>query len=345
MFSYFQNKYLDQSSPLSEITQFRLFIKDEMEHRLTEFPGLGYEGEEGDMAQVKIAMITFAYSNSNVISKLMKRGTYIKNEDYKNLNKINTAFVEQLAHDNDFLDHMQRPCSVFLTCESEEGFNRALNYNDNIKLKDFEHFSTFLGQDIQIKEASEPTDILWENRMYTPFQRFYKKCIVFLIIFAMLYFSFQTIFRLQKKSLSMKDRYPPHPCDDFIEQYQGRRNAWMVDAIHEYQINNKALETTNEVFFTGPMQCFCKSEKADGHSSSEVYSSTDVKTGETFSEPICRNFFIDMLIAKIFGQSISFIVIAINVILKYTIMYLVLWIGEETASQQKATVTRGVFLA
>ena len=119
----------------------------------------------------------------------------------------------------------------------------------------------------------------------------------------------------------------------------------MVDAIHEYQINNKALETTQEVYFTGPMQCFCKMEKAQGHWSSEVYSYTDVKSGEEFSEPLCRNFFIDLLIAKIFGQSISFIVIAINVILKYTIMYMVIWIGEETASQQKATVTRGVFLA
>jgi len=94
----------------------------------------------------------------------MNRGYYIKNEDYQNLNKINTAFVEQLAHDNDFLDMMQTPCSVFLTCESEEGFNRALNYNDNVKLKDFEHFQTFLGQEIDVSEASEPSDILWENR-------------------------------------------------------------------------------------------------------------------------------------------------------------------------------------
>lgn len=52
-----------------------------------------------------------------------------------------------------------------------------------------------------------------------------------------------------------------------------------------------------------------------------------------------------MIIGKIFGQSISFIVIGINVILKYTILYMVIYIGEETASQQKATVTRGVFMA
>ena len=119
----------------------------------------------------------------------------------------------------------------------------------------------------------------------------------------------------------------------------------MFDAIHEYQINMKLLETTNEVYFTGPMQCFCKAEKAGGHSSSEYYSHVDVKSGETFDEPICRNFFIDLIIAKVFGQSISFIVIAINVILKYTIMYMVYWIGEDTMSEQKATITRGVFLA
>jgi len=65
-----------------------------MEHRLTEFPGLGYEGTEGDMAPVKIALITFAYSNSNVIAKLMKRGWSITNEDYQKMNDINTSFVE-----------------------------------------------------------------------------------------------------------------------------------------------------------------------------------------------------------------------------------------------------------
>lgn len=51
-----------------------------------------------------------------------------------------------------------------------------------------------------------------------------------------------------------------------------------------------------------------------------------------------------MITAKVLGQSISFIVIAINIILKFTIMNLVYWIGLATASEQKATVTRGVFL-
>ena len=46
--------------------------------------------------------------------------------------------------------------------------------------------------------------------------------------------------------------------------------------------------------------------------------------------PICRDMFIDLLLAKVLGQSIAFIVVGINVILKFTIIYLVKLIGEDT---------------
>lgn len=70
---------------------------------------------------------------------------------------------------------MQAPCSVFITCETEEGYNRALMYNENVEMEDFKHFNTFLYQEIDIKEASEPSDILWENRHWTPLDRYVKK--------------------------------------------------------------------------------------------------------------------------------------------------------------------------
>ena len=120
----------------------------------------------------------------------------------------------------------------------------------------------------------------------------------------------------------------------------------MEHAIIEYQKNLLLLESTNDVFYTGPMQCFCKAERQDNHKSSELYTLTDQKSGEeTFSGPICQQYFTDILVSKILGQSVSFIVVGFNIILKYTIMFMVFYIGEETASQQKATVTRGVFLA
>lgn len=123
---------------------------------------------------------------------------------------------------------------------------------------EYSHFKTLLYHEIEIKEASEPTDIIWENRQFTPFNRLKKKIIVFCIIICMLYFSFKIIFGLQKKSLSMKGRYPAQNCAEFIEEYHNRRVQWMKDSINEYQRNMEALEKTDQVFFTGPMQCFCK---------------------------------------------------------------------------------------
>lgn len=79
MYENFTNKYLDETNPISEIGQFRSYVKDEMEQRLTEFPGLGIDGPEGDEAPVKIAVVTFAFDNAEIIKNLTKRGTYIKN--------------------------------------------------------------------------------------------------------------------------------------------------------------------------------------------------------------------------------------------------------------------------
>lgn len=118
----------------------------------------------------------------------------------------------------------------------------------------------------------------------------------------------------------------------------------MTDAFHEYLEKTRQLDNGFEVLFTGPMQCFCKKERKLGHHRSEVYTYTD-KEGTEYSESICSDFFVDLYLSKVFGQSIAFIVVGINVILKFTVMYLVKFVGgEDTTSNQKAVVTRGVFL-
>ena len=117
----------------------------------------------------------------------------------------------------------------------------------------FHQYKTLLFQPLEIREASEPTDIIWENRFYLPIERFYKKCIVFFVIIVMLFFSFQIIFNLQKKSLAMKGRYPSQNCADYNEDYHKRREKWKDDAIDEYLAKNKLIEQgEQQVYFTGP---------------------------------------------------------------------------------------------
>jgi|APSaa5957512535_1039671.scaffolds.fasta_scaffold15528_3 hypothetical protein len=82
------------------------------------------------------------------------------------------------------------PCCVFVTFEDEEGTNRARNYNDEPQKK-------LLGvEEIKIKEAAEPTDIIWENREYSPTERTVRTVIVWIIIVCLLGVSFIIIFEL-----------------------------------------------------------------------------------------------------------------------------------------------------
>jgi hypothetical protein len=50
--------------------------------------------------------------------------------------------------------------SLFVTFESEEGHARGTVYNEYPQEK-------CLGQVLDLQEASEPSDIIWENRQFT----------------------------------------------------------------------------------------------------------------------------------------------------------------------------------
>jgi orotidine-5'-phosphate decarboxylase len=70
---------------ISDIVQFKLFVKQEMEARLTEFPAQHVEDLDGDVASVKIALTTFAFDNAEVINDLKRRGKYIRYEKWAKL--------------------------------------------------------------------------------------------------------------------------------------------------------------------------------------------------------------------------------------------------------------------
>ena len=55
-----------------------------------------------------------------------------------------------------------------MTFEYEEGVNRANNYNNvAAKLPEFSHYKKLLGEDIEILETPQPSDIIWENRYFS----------------------------------------------------------------------------------------------------------------------------------------------------------------------------------
>lgn len=146
-----------------------------MEQRLTEFPALHIDGIDGDLAPIKIGLITFAFDNSEVILGLKKRGNYIKKENWDKLSKINCKFVEEIRkvkRGESLLDKLQKPVACFMTMETEEGKCRADEYNETVQMGQYLRYKNFLGEEIDMRPASEPTDIIWENRHVTIFEKF-----------------------------------------------------------------------------------------------------------------------------------------------------------------------------
>jgi len=103
-----------------------------------------------------------------------------------------------------------------------------------------------LTEKLEIEEATEPTDIIWENRYFSEAQRTNKKLCVSIIIFIMLMCSGGIIFKLSTKSRILKMKYPITDCKINDAVYIGSKkistyNEWKIDAFKEYFVN-KDLE-------------------------------------------------------------------------------------------------------
>jgi hypothetical protein len=131
----FKDLYFDKTNPMSENSQFKLYIQNELEDRLNdpEFPDQGYDDgdEAAQQSRKKIAQITFAYENGALIEWLKDRGYYVKNEKWTKAEAVVQKIEDAItSSDPKFLDKLQTPCSVFVTFETEEGLQRALAYNE-----------------------------------------------------------------------------------------------------------------------------------------------------------------------------------------------------------------------
>ena len=192
-------------------------MRSELEERLTRLPDQGYEDPAPE--HITISMITFAYDNAELINLLRQRGSFVKFEKYDKMREINNK-IDAIKSDRKKLESLNRPVTAFLTFENEEGINRAKVYNDIVYSDDqYQDIRTLLGCKLEIEDAAEPTDIIWENRHFTPLQRFNRSLIVIGCVLVLLLISFAVIFFLTKQSQAATIKYPYADCNIVTNDY------------------------------------------------------------------------------------------------------------------------------
>lgn len=78
----------------------------------------------------------------------------------------------------------------------------------------------FLGEAIEIQDASEPTDIIWENRQYGETGRNIKRVVVWTIILIMLCGSAGIIYSFTLISNQAKFMFPPANCAKALAEFR-----------------------------------------------------------------------------------------------------------------------------
>jgi hypothetical protein len=154
------------------------------------------EGEdEGDMniQEVRIADIVFAFNNDQLIKLLKQRGTFIMQQKY---DKVAETEKKIMAYKEANIEDLIRPVDAFITFEEEDGKIVAEEFEPNFNFWGTKEPSQkiFLDDELVLVEATEPTNIIWENRHFTPSETLQRSLKALLCIIILLIISFVTIY-------------------------------------------------------------------------------------------------------------------------------------------------------
>lgn len=328
MFNNFCDQhYNSTTSKKTKVEAFRDHLTAELQRRLSEFPSLGYE-ETND---VKIAQLVFAFDNAGAINLLRKRGTCIKTLKFDQMRRLDSE-IQDFKEKN--FDSLTRPVTAFITFENEEGLNRAIQYDEIVNAEDrFAEWRTLYGCKLEFDDASEPTDIIWENRHFTSWDRLRKTIVVVIAIGILLACSFLLIFIFSKQADKARTKYPVVNCDAYTGP-TGYGDALKKFAIEEWAFNQKLEEAGSATQYIGAMQCFCTdAKKPISYGQMVVDSSAKDSAGNPIPEaPICDEYKLDFFLSKMMTTAMSFVIVIINTILRMILIGLIKYIGEDTHS-------------
>lgn len=145
---------------------------------------------------------------------------------------------------------LTRPISAFITFEEEDAYLLALEFVQHRSLTGalLPAKAQLLDTGLYFEKATEPTNIIWENRFLTKGQRFRRTIEVSAIIVVLILISFSIISACKVASAKFTQKYPQVECGPLYSAYGEKLEKW---AAKEYD------DQSNGQPLGGTLQCFC----------------------------------------------------------------------------------------
>jgi len=141
LLEYNQFKDSHQNADQSVVYCYMNHLKEKYEPLVSKESAINDETTD-----IKIADISFAFNNDDIIDLLEARGNAIVSKNFAEKEKVE-AEIEHLRTTKG--DELSRPVTAYITFETQEGYERAKKMRGDIG-------QVFSG-------APEPTNIIWEN--------------------------------------------------------------------------------------------------------------------------------------------------------------------------------------
>ena len=140
--------------------------------------------------------------------------------------------VEQKITDlkNEKFEALTRPVAAFITFEEEDAYNLSQHYEPKFSVfgKKLEARGDFLGKDLFLTPATEPTNIIWENRHLSHKERFKRLIIVICITAGLALACFVGIFFIKSVPIWINETWQSADCPQVKETYGDRMEEFAL---------------------------------------------------------------------------------------------------------------------
>lgn len=219
----------------------------------------------------------------------------------------------------------KRVVAAFVTFANQEAFERCITYFETGK--DFLDYPTFqkrafmlFGERLEVSQAPEPSNLIYENFEIDTKQRNKNKLKVFSLIALFFVGVFMLFAQIKGNVSDTLLKYPPNmDCKtfDYIEpeRYQ---NLASEDMEHTLQMQGNGL-----------YMCYCNKY---GHIQDALH-----------KEHLCYNYFYDVYMSSLNSNFITFLIVVINILIRVINITLIQSIGFTYESQQIMTIMTAIF--
>jgi hypothetical protein len=218
-------------------------------------------------------------------------------------------------------DKLTVPTSAFITFESDDAQIAAVNLETDY---------TLLGSKLKFEEASEPTDIIWENRRFTMEDYWKRNGIAYSTIAVMLVISGIIIYCISQYAAAVQNTFPPVNCDQLIDAYGDVLETAAIQDFNYIAQNKKATSS-------GCLQCYCNQQ---------IEELGDVAKETTYADAnnqaICGIYTSRYASAFYLASALSYIIIGFNYVLTQLCIAAIDWVGYKTETvrlSESTTVT------